>query len=923
MSVDVNAIRQIGKYPVERFLAEGGMAWVFKVSDPDLFDAPRALKLLKPQAAEGDDYQRFLAEAQILATIQHQNLIHVYDFGQDAETGCHFYTMDYIEGETLTDITPDWLDDDYEAEEAQAGQTPEASAAEAEVDPNVTSFIHIENAPVKKRNTVRDVCEYFCGVLAALSRLHRENVVHRDIKPENIFLTHDGMAVLGDLGIAKARHSSGITEYGRVPGTPLFMAPEHAMGDPCTVRSDVFSLGLSLYAVLSGETIYEQIEEVDAGDSNGVLRYLIGLSTDEAEFEFIFHDSIPDSVCDVIEKACRIKENERYATADEFNEALRAAIDGVSHAGPGGVRPAVAAAIAIPIMVVIGYLGVQVLSAGDKAVATEEAAARTNALGEDTQSLIDNVATLVPGATPELIELVRSDIEKAHGNAAVAKTELDAEDYDVAQQMFVRAQTGYREVCKDLIAGFLERGVPPIVKNARNVRGQVEPAAEQIAPRDWSELETLTSALDSQLSPAGCARAQGLWSLIETADRVVDKSREVGAEMNRRLPEVSAAAVASAEESRGDARTFRTNRTEYKALMEVAGNNLASAIRARNSGDYSSAIGRAKRAKGDFDKAASVRPSADARKTSRKLMLEIESKGVRLGELRAREQAADRSFSEGEYVKSAEAYRALLEDTEQLNAKAANSIAARSDAETARDDAESWAVPNRFLTDGESFYADGKAKLRSGEFASAEQLFRDALIGFQDGKRKAAEEGVIDLKASNADALRLAQDRANQAELDRKQEDERRATERRDAQARQEAAQQELAALKKALQDAKNKPVAPIPAAPTEDAGLRKAMKQYETAYESRSIEDLNRIWSMSRFERLQIERIFEDCDQVRVQVSFIDADINGSTAKVDYDETIQMQECETNRPRTTMLELSASLARRGEDWQIKKISQR
>ena len=78
MSFDVGSIRQIGKYPVTRYIAEGGMAWVFKVKDTDLFDAPRALKLLKPEASDGDDYQRFLAEAQILATIQHPNLVHIF-----------------------------------------------------------------------------------------------------------------------------------------------------------------------------------------------------------------------------------------------------------------------------------------------------------------------------------------------------------------------------------------------------------------------------------------------------------------------------------------------------------------------------------------------------------------------------------------------------------------------------------------------------------------------------------------------------------------------------------------------------------------------------------------------------------------------------------------------------------------------------
>ncbi len=608
MSFDVDAVRQIDRYPVERFLAEGGMAWVFRVKDPDLFDAPRALKLLKPEAAQGDDFQRFLAEAQILATIQHPNLIHVYDFGQDAATGCHFYTMDYIEGTTLADIPPDWLDevDDDEVE----GAARDVELEEAPVDPNATSFIHIQERPSKTRYTVRDVCEYFCGVLAALARLHRENVIHRDIKPENIFLTDDGIAVLGDLGIAKGRHSFGIAEAGRVPGTPLYMAPEHAMGDPSTVRSDVFSLGLSLHAVLSGETVYDQIDGVDASDSQAVLRHLLSIRAEQEELEFVFHEAVPDSVCDVIEHACHISESERYASADDFHEALRDAIDSVSRPSAGGIRPAVAVALALSILALTGYFGWQTFSESGKAVETEQAliAARTQAHEAEERRQLEEV-------------LVEEERQKAKEREVAAQHELD----------------------------------------------------------------------------------------------------------------------------------------ELKAALERA-------------------------------------------------------------------------------------------------------------------------------------------------------------------------KSALDPEAINAAALRLAQSRAAQAEGERLAEDQLRRDEREKAEQRELAARRELEELKAALEQAKNAPkpvqIAAAPP-PTEDLGLRRAMKRYEIAYESRSIEDLNRVWSMSRFERLQVERLFNDCENIRVQVSFADANINGSDARVDYDETIAFRDCESTRPGSRYSELSASLARRGDEWQIKKIRER
>jgi serine/threonine-protein kinase len=599
MSFDVGAIRQIGRYPVENFIAEGGMAWVFRVKDPELFNAPRALKLLKPQAAEGEDYQRFLAEAQILATIQHPNLIHVYDFGQDAETGCHFYTMDYIEGIPLSDVPPDWLDE-QEDEEEEEDENASVASVQANVDPNATNFIHVPSAPVKARYTVGDVCDHFCGVLAALARLHRENVVHRDIKPENIFLTHDGIPVLGDLGIAKGRHSPHISEVGRVPGTPLYMSPEHAKGITATVRSDVFSLGLSLYAVLSGETVYDQIEELDAGDSQAVLEYLLSLEAEEEEFEFFSHESIPDTVLEVIETACRINETERYASADDFNDALRDAIDGVSRQGAGGIRPVVAAAIALPVLALIGFFAWQILTGDNQAVATQEA------------------------------------LQEAEARA-------------------------------------------------------VEAEAERLAERQ---------------------------------------------------------------------------------------------------------------------------------------------------ELEKREMEAQKDI---------DALKAALE----------------------------------------------------------------------------AAKSTVDPDAVNEAALRLAESRVAEAGEGRRAEEARLAEERQRAEEREEAARKELEELKLALAKAKSAPAATAASAPAEDLGLRKAMAEYETAYESRSIEALNRVWSMSRFERAQIERLFDDCAEIRVQLSFADSNVKGSTGRVDYDETIVFRDCEKTRPGSRYSELTASLALRGDQWQIKQIRDR
>lgn len=636
MGFDVAALRRIGRYPVDHFVAEGGMAWVFRVTDPELFNAPRALKLLKPQAAGGEDYQRFLAEAQILATIQHPNLIHVYDFGQDAGTGCHFYTMDFIEGSTLCDIPPDWLDEADEEEEEDEEESVDVAPVETEIDPNATSFIHVRPAPARVRYTVTDVCEYFCGVLAALARLHRENVVHRDIKPENIFLTHDRIPILGDLGIATGRHSAKISEVGRVPGTPLYMSPEHALGEPTTVRSDVFSLGLSLYTVLSGETVYDQIDDLDATDGQAVLQHLVSLQAEDKEFEFFGHESIPDSVLDVIETACSIKESERFASADDFNNALRDALDGVSGAYAGGIRPLVAAAIALPVLALTGYFAWQVL--------IEE-----SQIGP-TQEDVDKI-----------LEVERQNIR----------------DRELAAQ---------RDI--DALKDKLERAMKSVGDGAS-------------AQRD---IDALKAALEE-------AKKQG-----------------------------------EAE-------------AESKAALTAA-----------------------------------------------------------------------------------------------LN----------------------------------------EAKIQS------------------------------EAEKENKAALLIAQKRAKELEDARLSENLRLEEERKIAAKREADARRQLEELRLALLQEKNKPPpVALPPPPAEDLGLRKAMESYESAYESRSIEDLNRVWSMSRFQRVFLEQLFEDCGQIRVLLSFTDSNITGSDAQVDFDENILYNKCNKTKAGSRYSELTALLARRGDEWQIKEIRER
>ena len=157
--------------------------------------------MLKPQAAQGEEFRRFESEAKLLARIDHPNLITIYDFGIDDATECHFYTMTYVDGAPLSETDP---------------------------------LSHDEATPI------------FLDVLSALERLHLQGIIHRDIKPGNILIMADGRVLLSDLGIARQQDQMiSLTRTGMAIGSVQYMSPEQARGEMVSPASDVFSDGTS------------------------------------------------------------------------------------------------------------------------------------------------------------------------------------------------------------------------------------------------------------------------------------------------------------------------------------------------------------------------------------------------------------------------------------------------------------------------------------------------------------------------------------------------------------------------------------------------------------------------------------------------------------------------------------------------------
>ncbi|MCU1372957.1 MAG: serine/threonine protein kinase with sensor(s) [Actinomycetia bacterium] len=266
-----------GRYELHRRIARGGMADVYLARDL-LLDRPVALKVLFPEFSTDQGFvERFRREAQSAANLSHPNIVSIYDWGE--EDGTYFIVMEYVEGRSLAQILRD-----------EGALLPDRAA-------DITT-----------------------DIAAALGFAHRNGVIHRDVKPGNVLLSPLGQVKVTDFGIARAVSTQdNLTQTGTVMGTATYFSPEQARGEQVDPRSDVYSLGVVLYELLTGEPPF-------TGDNPVAVAYKH--VQEQADRPTLRNPHIPAALEAVVMKALAKNPANRYASADDLAADLRRFRDG-------------------------------------------------------------------------------------------------------------------------------------------------------------------------------------------------------------------------------------------------------------------------------------------------------------------------------------------------------------------------------------------------------------------------------------------------------------------------------------------------------------------------------------------------------------------------------------------------------------------
>ncbi len=265
--------RQLGKYEIQERLGRGGTAEVYKAYQPSL-DRHVAVKMLHPFLADDPEFKdRFEREARNVARLRHPNIVQVYDFEFDPPSETYYMVMELIGGQSIKER----LDSTKE-------RFPEA-----------------------------EIYRLMSGAVSALAYAHARGMIHRDVKPANLMLDLDGRVVLTDFGIAKIVTGIQFTASGGMIGTPAYMAPEQGLGEAGDERSDLYSLGIIMYQMLTGVLPY---------DAESPLAVILKHHNESTPSVRTRAPDASERIAAITYKAMQKEPENRFQSADEMLKAL-------------------------------------------------------------------------------------------------------------------------------------------------------------------------------------------------------------------------------------------------------------------------------------------------------------------------------------------------------------------------------------------------------------------------------------------------------------------------------------------------------------------------------------------------------------------------------------------------------------------------
>ncbi len=276
-------ISNLGRYEIIGELGQGAMGVVYKARDP-LIDRVVAIKTINLSQAleEREEYEaRFYQEARAAGRLSHHNIVTIYDVGKSGDVA--YIAMEFLQGRELRDIL------------------------------NEKSVLPLYQ-----------VLDIVAQVAQGLAYAHEHGIVHRDVKPSNIMIQKDGHVKITDFGIARMASAAVRTQTGMVLGSPKYMSPEQVMGKLTDQRSDIFSLGVMLYEMLTGRPPF-------SGENvNAIMYQTLNAAPPQPSS---LNPAVPDMLNFIVAKALAKKMDERYQNAAEFADDLRACRDSLPQEG--------------------------------------------------------------------------------------------------------------------------------------------------------------------------------------------------------------------------------------------------------------------------------------------------------------------------------------------------------------------------------------------------------------------------------------------------------------------------------------------------------------------------------------------------------------------------------------------------------------